>query len=73
MKRMIFGILLALIGLVYSFFCFLWAVKNPWYYNGIDGILGSFLGTGTLLPFILSLLLLIIGTAVCCCEAFRKK
>ena len=73
MKRIVFGMMLSLIGLVYSSICFAWAIENPWRYHGIDGLLGSFLGTETLVPFILSTLLLMIGVAICCCEAFRKR
>lgn len=73
MKRFLFGILLSVIGLVFSAFCFIWAVMNPWNWNGISGLLGSFLGTGTLVPFILSTALTAIGILICGIEAFRKK
>ena len=39
---------------MFSSFCFIYAVMNPWNYNGINGLLGSFLGTQTLVPFIIS-------------------
>lgn len=72
-KKMICGVLLAVVGLVYSAFCFIYAAMNPWNYNGIDGLLGSFLGTDMLLPFILSTAVMWIGLLLCFIEAYRKR
>ena len=73
MKKMICGILLTLIGLVYSASCFVCAVvRQPWSYNGIDGILGSLLGTQTMVPFIISLIIMVFGLVLCCIFAFKK-
>ena len=47
-KKMIFGLLLTLVGMAFSLFCFIQAAIHPWDYNGIDGLWGSFLGTGML-------------------------
>ena len=49
-KKMVLGVLLSLIGAAYSLFCFIHAATHPWDYNGIDGLLGSFLGTHMLFP-----------------------
>ena len=46
--KLLCGLLLTLVGLVFSSFCFIYAVMNPCNYNGINGLLGSFLGTQTL-------------------------
>ncbi len=73
MKKFLFGSLITLVGLVYSTFCFIYAVINPWDYNGITGLMGSFLGTHTLKPFIISMCFLIIGLIICGYEAYRKK
>ena len=43
--KLLCGLLLTLVGLVFSSICFIYAVMNPWNYNGINGLLGSFLGT----------------------------
>ena len=43
--KLLCGLLLTLVGLVFSSLCFIYAVMNPWNYNGINGLLGSFLGT----------------------------
>lgn len=71
-KKMICGVLLSVIGLVYSAFCFIYAAVHPWNYNGIGGLLGSFLGTDMLLPFILSTAVVCIGLILCFVEAYRK-
>ena len=72
-KKMVCGILLTIIGLVLSAFCFINAVLNPWNYNGIDGLLGSLLGTKTLIPFIISLIVMVLGLALCFWRAFRNE
>ena len=43
--KLLCGLLLTLVGLVFSSFCFIYAVMNPCNYNGINGLLGSFSGT----------------------------
>lgn len=40
--KLLCGLLLTLVGLVFSSFCFIYAVMNPWNYNDINGLLGSF-------------------------------
>lgn len=72
-KKMLCGVLLTLIGLVFSAFCFINAVLNPWRYNGIDGLLGAFMGQGTLAPFILALAVMVAGLAICFWRAFGKE
>ena len=70
-KKIGCGILLTIIGLVLSAFCFINAVLNPWNYNGIDGLLGSLLGTNTLIPFIISFVVMILGLVICFWRAFK--
>ena len=41
-------------------------------YNGIEGILGDFLGNDLLMPFIISVVVLCVGVALCLVEAYRK-
>lgn len=71
-NKMVFGVLITLIGLVFSAFSFIYAALNPWIWNGIDGLLGSFLGTHMLIPFIIGLVVLIIGLIICFREAYLK-
>lgn len=67
------GILLTLIGLVFSAFCFMNAVLNPWTYHGVGGLLGALLGSQTLIPFIVALVVMIFGLAICFWIAFKNK
>ena len=71
-KRMIFGVLLAVIGCVFSAFCFFYAVMHPCIYNGTDGLLGGLLGADLLIPFVITMLVMITGIVICGIEAFRK-
>ena len=73
MKRFLFGLPLSLVGLSYSLFCFIWAVKEPWHYRGIDGIIGSLLGNELFAPFLVFSLLMLLGMSICCAEAYRRK
>lgn len=69
---MTFGVLLTVVGFVFSGFSFIYAANNPWNWNGIDGLLGSFLGTRMLIPFIISMAVMIAGLSICFFEAYRK-
>jgi len=71
-NKMIFGVLVTVIGLVFSAFSFIYAALNPWNWNGIDGLLGSFLGTHMLLPFLIGTAAMIAGLVICFLEAYRK-
>lgn len=73
MKRFLFGLLLSIIGLFYSLFCFIWSVKEPWHYRGVDGILGALLGNNLLTPYVVFSLLMLLGLTICCVEAYRRK
>lgn len=73
MKRFIFGVILVVIGFTISAFCFVYAVMNPWIYNGISGLMGSFLGTHTGIPFVISTIILVIGLFICFYEAYISE
>ena len=62
MKRMVFGILLTFVGLLFFAFCFIHAILNPVTFNDVEG----------LVPFILSFAVICIGLVICGREAFRK-
>ena len=72
MKRMIFGVLLTLIGLLFSAFCFIHAILNPVSLNGVEGLMSAFIYHHTLVPFILSSVVMCAGLVICGREAFRK-
>ena len=71
-KKMVCGVLVTIIGLVFSIFAFAYAAMNPWDYNGIDGLLGSLLGTQMLTPLILALTVMLAGLGYCFWCAYRK-
>ena len=72
MKRMVFGALLTLVGLLFSAFCFIHAILNPVSLNGVEGLMSAFICWHTLVPFILSVAVMCAGLAICGWEAFRK-
>ena len=63
-KKMIFSLLLTLIGMDFSLFCFIQAATHLW---------GSFLGTGMLFPFILAMAVMCGGLVICYLEAYPKN
>lgn len=71
-KKMIFGLLLAVIGGVFSAFCFFYAVMHPCIYNSTDGLLGALLCADLIIPFVIAMIVMITGVAICGKEAFRK-
>jgi hypothetical protein len=71
-SKIVFGVLLTIIGFVFSAFSFIWAALNPWDWNGISGLLGSFLGTNMLIPFVIGTIVMLIGLLICFVEAFHK-
>lgn len=71
-NKMVFGVLITIIGLVFSLFSFIYAALNPWNWNGIGGLLGSFLGTHMLIPFIAGMAAMVAGLVICYKEAYRK-
>ena len=73
MKRLLFGMMLSLVGLSYSLVCFHGVVSNPWYSNAEDRLFSCFYQANTLAPFFISTTLLLIGLIVVMFEAFRKK
>jgi hypothetical protein len=73
MKKFIFGMMLTVIGFIFTAFCFINAVMNPCDYNGITGLKGAFLGQDTGTPFTISLITMIIGLCLCFYEAYLRK
>ena len=73
MKKFALGIILSTIGFIYSFACFVYTILNPCIVNGQGGLIVSFRENDVLLPFLISILILIIGVLICGYEAYRKK
>jgi hypothetical protein len=73
MKRMIFGIVLFVSGLVGAITLTVAAIFAPAFCDNATGVLGSMLCFGTRLPFILLCVLGIIGLVICVYEAYFRK
>ena len=73
LKKFIFGIILSVIGFIYSFTCFVYAVINPCTVNDRSGFMISLRANNVLIPFFISTFILIIGILICGYEAYRKK
>ncbi len=73
LKKMIFGMMLFLGGLIGVVALLIVTAFNPWSYNGISGLLGSLLGTGTMFSFILFCAMGLIGIGICAYEAYIRK
>ena len=71
-NKMMFGVLITVVGMVFAAFSYMYAVMNPWTWNSFDGLLGSFLGTGTLIPFVIGLIVMTVGLVICYREAYPK-
>lgn len=71
-NKMVFGILITVIGLWLSTCSFIYAALNPWNWNCIDGLLGSLIGTHMLIPLIIGIIVIIAGLVICFNEAYRK-
>lgn len=65
MKRMILGIVWQLMGVVGAIIILCSAAPHKWDYNGITGILGSLLGLDLIIPFIVCIVLFILGAVIC--------
>ena len=72
-NKMMFGVLITVIGLVFAAFSFIYAAINPWSWNGIDGLLGSFLGTHMLIPFIIGVVVMTVGLVICFKETYGEE
>jgi len=72
-KKMVCGVLVTLVGLIFSAFCFIYAALTAWYHNGVERLLESFLGTGLLIPFAISVIVMCIGLVLCFATAYRKE
>ncbi len=73
MKKMVFGISVAIVGLVFSTLIFAYVSSTPYVYNDSNGLLASFLGTNMLIPFIASVMVLTTGLCIIGIEAYKKS
>ena len=72
-KKMTCGILVTVIGLVYSVSCLAYAGWMTNTYVNLDGLFDTEAGRFMILPFVISLLVMLAGLAFCFWCAFRKE
>ena len=65
MKKMMLGIVWQVLGFIGAIALVCVAVFHPWDYCGIEGLLGSLLGTNLLLPLIVCIVLFALGVIFC--------
>ena len=71
-SKMVFGSLLTIVGLIWSAVTIIYAAHNPWNWNGIQGLMGSLLGTRMLFLLLIALATMIVGLVICYKEAYHK-
>lgn len=64
MKKLILGISIMAIGTISMIVATILSPLNPWSYDGISGWYGCILGMDLLIPFIISIIVAIIGLAI---------
>jgi uncharacterized membrane protein len=65
MKKLILGISWQILGFGGAIMILCSAAPHQWDYNGITGIIGSLLGLELMIPFIICIVLFIIGGIFC--------
>lgn len=73
MKKMFFGALLAFCSIIEINVFVILSVIHPWDYNGITGLRGYLIGSGTTTIFALFCITFIIGMVICYNEAYKRK
>lgn len=65
MKKLILGIVWQILGFFGAIIILCTAAPHRWNYDGITGIVGSLLGLDLMIPFIICIVLFILGAVVC--------
>lgn len=73
MKKMFFGALLLMCGIIGMLVFISLSVIHPWSYDNYTGLLGFLLGTKTVWVFALFCIMFIIGITICFYEAYIRK
>jgi len=72
-KKMSFGALLLMCGIMGIITIYVLSTFHPWDYNGITGFRGYLLGSKTLWTFIVSCIMSAAGITICFYEAYIRK
>lgn len=73
MKRLFIGALVFSWGMIGVLVLTVLAALNPWDYNGISGMRGALLGMGITKPYVIFIIMAVIGMAMCIYEGFIRK
>lgn len=76
MKKFILGIAIMALGAISTISIIIATVLsplNPWSYNGIGGWYGCLLGMDLLIPFIISIIIAIVGLVIAVWDVFFDK
>ena len=76
MKKFILGIAIMALGAISTISIIIATVLsplNPWSYNGIGGWYGCLLGIDLLIPFIISIIIAIVGLVIAVWDVFFDK
>ena len=72
MKKFLFGMMLFITGFIGTLVFFITSILNPWQFNDIGGFAGFLLGTKMLIPFIIFIIMVLIGIYICIYETYLK-
>ncbi|MFA9556856.1 hypothetical protein ACERII_06115, partial [Evansella sp. AB-rgal1] len=72
-KKLFFGSLLLVVGIIGVLVIIVLSVNSPWSYNGIDGFLGFLLGSETITFFVLFAVMSVAGVVICFYEAYIRE
>jgi hypothetical protein len=73
MKKVHFGIMLFLCGVVGFLVFSLYLSANQCIYNSIDGTYGALLGNELLIPYLIFCVMGLIGLIICAYETYLRK
>ena len=73
MKKYLLGVQFTAVGALFAALILNNAMQQPWDYNGIVGLPGALLGTGTLAPFVIALLLMAAGLVLSAIATWKKE
>lgn len=73
MEKIIFGLLLTIIGLKYSIFCLAYAALESIVYFNLNGLWDALLERNTMILFLVSCAIMLLGLGICFRQAFKKE
>lgn len=65
MKKLILGLVWQSLGFLGAIIILCFAAPHQWDYNGITGIVGNLLGLDLMIPFIVCIVMFVLGSILC--------